>query len=461
MTRSAPLVTVVLLTVLGGCASSPGVPGRSAHPYGETREAQVDVRPGAAVSIRNLDGVIRVSTHKAQRLELLAEVVVFASGRDQANEVLDRIHVRVDTEYDTLVVRTGCEEDFPPPYEVYLHVTVPEGTPLSLQSRMGAVTVQGPVGPTLVSGDTGDVQVAGVHGNLIVALREGAVVASRIQGGVFKAYSWKGNTRLQSSSVERVEVTAGDGSVDLVQVVGEEILAKARGGSIRATECRGNLDLTTDTGEIVLVDLPSGSWRLQTESGEIKVAGCAGDGRIETAKGAVHISRLEGGRVGLKSGTGPILVTRGTGTLEGTSAAGSVDVQGFRGNVEMALATGPLSIQGQLEKVRATTGSGSVTVASSGYPPSTHPGDDVDWELRTSFGTVRLFLPRGLDSELDLVTKVGSVNVELPGEDLFERKEGSYAGGLGKRRGRIVVRSGGGAIDVLECPGGDLNPHGL
>lgn len=451
------LLLVVTGFSIAGCAGSgfTGFLAPSVRPYGEIREASVSVDPSRPITLRARDGRVRVSTHEENLLTVFAEAVVYAPDEDGARELFDRITIDVTEEMETILVRVHGELEENAPVEVHIHLAVPRGSSLSVQARNGSIDIEGPLSSTLVSSDSGRVQVSGVQGNLVVAHREGDLDLRRIGGRLLKAYTYRGNAILRSVKVDRVEVTTGSGDLELQQIEAGLVSARTQEGSMRLEEIVGQIDVESTRGDLFVAGLRAPRYTLHAIQGNIAVANARGQATVKSPQGEIHLSRVSGAPMTFESGVGTVLLTGGDGALAGTSKAGGVIVQSFRGSVDLDARSGALSVQGELGQVRARTGSGSVTAVSTRAPD----GGVVDWHLATDFGPVRALVPPAEEFEIDLTTKLGRVRVELPGSNVFETRETSFVGTVGQGHGRVIARSGGGLVSVGECPGGDLNPH--
>jgi len=180
------------------------------------------------------------------------------------------------------------------------------------------------------------------------------------------------------------------------------------------------------------------------------------EGRIEvtTAHGVI---RVQGGRgsVVLESVNGPIHVEGVEGDLEVTGVAGGVTIQDCVGDISAESVGGSLTLEGII--------SANVEVGTVGgvlrYEGSIEDGGR--YRFGTHGGQIWLYLPEGINAQVDALTLAGSFEVSYPGAPTeptqskgipgLREKELSFE--LGTGSARIEVETFGGTIHILRAGG--------
>jgi DUF4097 and DUF4098 domain-containing protein YvlB len=171
---------------------------------------------------------------------------------------------------------------------------------------------------------------------------------------------------------------------------------------------------------------------------DVNVIARSGDGSI----------RVEGinGRLELRTGDGGIRASDVSGELILNTGDGSITVEGARGRLDVDTGDGGVDVAGRLTSVKLHTGDGSIVYrAESGTEMSDN------WEITTGDGGVTLYLPTGLNAELDAHTGDGSIRSDLDvtdRNDSGERDEHrrTLRGRLGSGGRQIRIRTGDGTI---------------
>jgi len=152
---------------------------------------------------------------------------------------------------------------------------------------------------------------------------------------------------------------------------------------------------------------------IQATSGDGSIRAEALDGTLQftTADGSVVGSRL-GGEIKIRSGDGAIRLDNVT------------------GNLDLETTDGSIVLDAKPSVLKARTGDGSIRAQ---IEPDTVMTDN--WDLTTSDGTVVITLPGLFNAEVDAETSDGSVRTTHPllGDDRDERRDGE---GRDQRRDR-------------------------
>ncbi|MFI5729755.1 DUF4097 family beta strand repeat-containing protein [Kribbella sp. NPDC051587] len=167
------------------------------------------------------------------------------------------------------------------------------------------------------------------------------------------------------------------------------------------------LDLRAKTGSgDITAHVPLGTARLSTGSGDIQLDAVQGDLAVSTGSGDVRVVSVAGVT---KGGTGSGSIDIGTAAAIGVSTgSGDVRIGDAAGPASVKVGSGDITIERIQDHSVATSGSGDVTVEVA---------DGPSVQAETANGDVRVGVPDGIPTYLDLKTVTGQIRCELePGE---------------------------------------------
>ncbi len=219
-------------------------------------------------------------------------------------------------------------------------------------------------------------------------------------------------------------VTTGKGDISIVGTTGNTIVAATEGtvyvanssgymditagkGSIHLEGTTGGAKLTTSAGSITVKNT-DGAITASTSGGKIEISDCKGDVILETSKAGISVDKLEGSVLVAKTSDAPINIR----------AATSVEaVQTSRSSVAVEIGT----------------------IAANGTT------------IITTNGSIDLFLPRGMNAEIELQTSSGDIAFHLGGICISEElTAGYFKGTMGDGGNRIYVETSKGDINLLR-----------
>lgn len=158
--------------------------------------------------------------------------------------------------------------------------------------------------------------------------------------------------------------------------------------------------------------------------------------------GSIRVQQVNG-RIELRTGDGSIRATEVGGELVLNTGDGSITVDGAEGRLSVDTGDGGVAVSGRLSGLNIRTGDGSIIYRAERESRLTE-----DWEITTGDGSVTVYLPSGLDANLDAYTGDGSIRSDLDLIDSREDRESrrSLRGRLGDGGRNIRIRTGDGVI---------------
>ncbi|WP_405062840.1 DUF4097 domain-containing protein [Kribbella sp. NBC_01505] len=168
------------------------------------------------------------------------------------------------------------------------------------------------------------------------------------------------------------------------------------------------LDLRAKTGSgDITAHAPLGQARLSTGSGDIQLETVQGDLAVSTGSGDVRAAHVAGVTKG-STGSGSIDIGEAAATIGLSTGSGDVRIGDAAGPTSVKVGSGDITIERVRDHSVATSGSGDVTVEVA---------DGPSIQAETANGDVRIGVPDGIPTYLDLKTVTGKIRCELePGQ---------------------------------------------
>jgi DUF4097 and DUF4098 domain-containing protein YvlB len=178
--------------------------------------------------------------------------------------------------------------------------------------------------------------------------------------------------------------------------------------------------------------------------------------KIITAGGDIDVRELSGNFSGKTSG-GDLRLSSVAGEVFGETSGGEVILKRIKGNVRVHTSGGDVQVDSLVGDLNAETSGGDVVIldvdgkvsgqTSGGRIEARLVGENKGIRLRTSGGSVVLYLPKSVAGTVQASTSGGSVNCDLPI---------TVSGKLSDQELRGSINGGGNLIE-LSTSGGNIN----
>jgi len=189
---------------------------------------------------------------------------------------------------------------------------------------------------------------------------------------------------------------------------------------------------------------------IKTGSGDISASTPLGVARLSTGSGDIRAERIEGD-LAATTGSGDIRLEHAAGTVRAGTGSGAIDIGQAAGMVGLTSGSGDIRIGDAFGPTTVKVGSGDITIERiRDHSVATSGSGDVTVELadgpsvraETANGDVRIGVPDGVPTYLDLKTVTGQIQCDLePGEKPAE----------GERSLMLRARTVSGDITVLRA----------
>lgn len=254
------------------------------------------LQPGSSFSANTSDGSITVKGLDTTECKVLAKIVTHARTQEAAEELAQRIDVRLEPAGDGLKVVI----DRPPvitnaSFRVSIDADVPGKTNLALETSDGGVTVMNITGKVDAKTSDGGIKAEAINGDVKLRTSDGGVTVNDARGDSLELRTSDGSIRCRNVTAARMECHTSDGAVEI-----EFAPDAPKAVNVNATTSDGSITLTTPPGLSATIEASTGDGSIHTDlpitvQGKIgrSVHGTAGagEGRIylKTTDGSITI----------------------------------------------------------------------------------------------------------------------------------------------------------------------------
>ncbi len=341
--------------------------------------------------------IIGVETSEASAQAVITKTA-WAGSESDARVVLQQVFLTNQVENGRCKVGVAAPQDARDKLTVDYEIRVPRQTPLEVITTFGAVAVRGASGALTVKSASGEIMLEDL---------------AAVEGGETKVNSAAGEVRVTGWNVP-------SGSL-LVETTSADIRAERLTG--------GTIGLTSRSGDVVVQKAQvTGTASFESASGDVRVSDGGGGTRalVRTQSGSAEVSNLRAEQVHVETVSGDAALH---------DVAGALTVKTVSGDVEASGADSPA--------VSLLTVSGDARWQFSGPFSGSFAGTTVS-------GDLRLALPAGSDTRIEMNTTSGSLDLgmALTGTTLTEKHA---AGALGAGTGSVRLQSVSGDLAVAEA----------
>ncbi|MCB9846218.1 MAG: DUF4097 family beta strand repeat protein [Phycisphaeraceae bacterium] len=281
--RMAQLVGLLTCGIIAACSTW-------SAPFHETRELQVEHRPGSAIDIETANGAIEVEVGQADAVLIDATIKATSQERLDATEIaasrLDdgTLLLRVVWPNDQRLGPEGCS----------FRVTLPGAVGVRLDTSNGAIVLRGASGDADLSASNGRITVKEQDGNVTAHTSNGAVEIEHASGNVEVRSSngalstmGVGGSVVARTSNGRIRVALDDDSVGPIQLTSSNGSIDLDVGSAFA----GVIEADTSNGRVSLEGFDDGMVASKKRTSARIRCGAGPQCRITTSNGSISINR--------------------------------------------------------------------------------------------------------------------------------------------------------------------------
>jgi hypothetical protein len=378
----------------------------------------VPVPAGRALRVENRNGRVSVRTHAQPEAQIHATIRCSAPTREEAQRFADAVQIVVDPASPS--VRTEYPNNWRGniSYSVDYDITMPETAPLDLRNRFGTTDVSNLHAPATINSGNGSVTLLGGRGRQRIDNSFGEVEVRNIDGDVTINNT---NGRVTAADITGAVEIANRFSDTRITNIGRGLTVRSNNGAVEAQNIGGPAVIGNSFQRTVVTDAKS-DLTVQSQNGEILANGIGGAASLNTSFGAINFSRIgksltvrgqnaavrgdtvsqsatvetSFGAVDLRNIKGAARVTTGNSPIRLSGIGGEVYAKASFNAVNIEDAAGPITVEGQNSAVIAESRAGRCQPIS----------------LRTSFGLLRVTVPRGIGYNVTARTTFGRIHTD-------------------------------------------------
>jgi hypothetical protein len=406
----------IVLLLISGCAAVGFAREEGKRDFAKT----IPVTPGRLIRIDHAMGRLSVKTHNQKEMRVSAVIRCSAPTTNEVNDCLNRVQVSVQESGGGAVVRTEYPNNTRNiSYAVDMDVTMPDSSPLDLRNRFGSTDVSSLNAPATIVSSNGNVTFLAGHGKHRIENSFGSTEVRNNEGDV----------AIQTSNGE-VRAIDIKGFVDIgdrfanVRVVNAANGLTFRGGNcnVDAENIGGPVNITNSFGKVSVTDAKA-DVTVQNQNGEVVANGIAGTANLHTTFANISASRVgKGLTVGAQNAGVRGDGVNGPAVVETTF--GSVDLRNVQGGARATASNSPIKLTGIGGEVYAKTTFAGVTVADAAGPITVEGENGAvvveakaaaackPIALRTTFGPIRVTIPRSAGYNLAARTTFGRIHTD-------------------------------------------------
>ncbi len=407
--------SAIHLLIISGCAFTALAREESKRDFSKT----VAVPAGRTLRVENRNGRVSIRTHARPEAQIQASIRCTAPSADEARRCVDAIQILVDE--GSPAVRTVYPNNWRGnfSYSVDYDITMPQNAPLDLHNRFGntdvanlhaaAIINSGNGSVTFLSG-TGRQRIENSFGNVEVRNNDGDVTVNNANGSVIAA-----------EITGAVEVSNRFGNIRVVNP-GRGLTVHSNNCTIDAENAGGPIAITNSFGRVT-VNGTKGDLSVQNQNGEIVANGIGGIADLHTTFASIYFSRI-GRTLTIRAQNSAI---RGDTVNESAvveTTFGSVDLRNVKGGARAVTGNSPIKLSAIGGEVYAKATFAGVAVSDAAGPITVENQNGsvtVDAKggagckpisLRTTFGPIRVTIPRGTGYNLSARTSFGRIHTD-------------------------------------------------
>ena len=232
---------------------------------------------GGRLTLKNLNGAIRVDSWDKNEVKVQAKKKASGSSREEVEDLLSRTKIRIDPTPNQIDIRTELPENGSlgtgKNIRVDYRLTVPKSINLELKSVNGGIQVSSISGSVDVRSTNGGIEVSEVQDKVHAEAKNGGIKLVKVRGKV------------------KAKTTNGGIDVEILEQSREGIHAYTTNGDIKLALPEGfkaHLKANTKNGNIK-TDFPVQVEGRFSKSAEGDLNGGGPDIRLETTNGSIQV----------------------------------------------------------------------------------------------------------------------------------------------------------------------------
>jgi hypothetical protein len=211
-------------------------------------------------------------------------------------------------------------------------------------------------------------------------------------------------------------------------------------GSVKVTGTKGDLEIRTSDGSVEAQEI-TGNVKTRTSDGSVTAENIAGDVEIKTSDGSITIKDVTG-NIEAKTSDGSVTIESVQGTVIADTDDAKIRLRHIEGYVSAKTSDGSIEIIDVAGVREARTSDGSILAEIRAIQEDVH--------VKTSDGSITLYLSPDLDAEVDMKTSNGKISIHELNIAASKFSNTKLEGKLGDGGHRLMVETSDSNIDVYK-----------
>ncbi len=312
----------------------------------------------------------------SKEIQISAHKFAWGVNKQAAEDLLGKIKIVVKQDGNSVNVYVDqpMEVDIlhigPAGVAVDFTVSVPVACAVRATTSSGNINLSGTTGEAFLHSGFGDVKAENVRGKTAIETSTGNATATGIRAGE-----------------EAVEATSSFGEVRVLNSEGGYLGVKSSSGEVTVEDStfRGGAGISSSFGDVDVTGLKAEAIDARTNSGRVTLHGLEilKDLTAHSDFGDVEVLSSTADYYNLDTSSGKVTAGDTRGRIKARSGFGDIDIRGTDAVLDLSTNSGSIEFTGSLAAGTST--------------------------LHTSFGDIRVYLPKDAPFEFDLTTDFGDV----------------------------------------------------
>jgi len=439
------------------------------YEYTRKFEKVYDVDPQSLFSLRTEFGDVVISTWDKKKVSVVAEIKTSARKEKYAQEYGEDIKIEVSQTPQELSVET----DYPPRRKYRDGLFSSRSVSFSVN-----YTIRLPVKMSAdVRNNFGKLAITGVQGSL--KAKTGHNGMSIIDcPDVSHLKNQFGSIRLQNIGGRNIEIENSNSDIE-AKVIKSSVNFHNRFGKVEVEGVAGDLTINNSNGNVFVADVKgmatiddqfgsidlkniTGKIKVNSRNGSLRIKDVAG-GYVRNSFGTVRVSNSSDTKLGLTvdNQNGDISVDAIAGDASLSTTFARIDAVDISGDVTIQANNSTIEVINPGEAIEASNTFGSVIIKGAKYDCNIrNRNGSIDltaikaaenYRLSTTFGKIKITLPKNLSATFEVETSFGDIECDFPlkvsKSDTRMALEGTVKDGDSKvhienQNGSVYIRQG-------------------
>jgi hypothetical protein len=346
------------------------------------------------------------------------KLAVRARNNSVAQRIASGASCKTETDGDHLKLVVSLPDSREPhSIQSDLEISVPKSAAVRAQNRFGRTEIADVAGDVEAMNQNGRVEIRNVGGSVFARTSFDTLSVSNTGPATLKNQ----NGEIRAADIDGpLEASTSFASLTAQDIRGRSLLAN-QNGQIKATRIGGPLTAKTSFDSLVARDI-DGPVHLRDQNGSIKIVQARGDADIETSFDSLTVEGIQGDAILMNQN-------------------GGVIASGITGSVKASTSFAAMNVTGAGSKFVCHNQNGSIRLRATSTALT-------NIEAKTSFDTLEIHLPAGLNPAIHARTTFADVESDFP--VLMKPRGDNPFADIAPDTARITLQNQNGKIGIVR-----------